>query len=82
MWKAKISRWKDSAEGRLDRFAELARNVVTTQPDLIYAMSGPLALVFKWRRQQYPLSQYPLIRLHLDLSQALHDPAVTLPASV
>nr|WP_249798511.1 ABC transporter substrate-binding protein [Bradyrhizobium zhengyangense] len=44
-----------SAEGQLDRFAELARNVVATQPDLIYAMSGPLALVFKVTTATIPI---------------------------
>lgn len=36
-----------SGEGRIDHFTELAHNVVSTEPDLIYAMSGPLALIFK-----------------------------------
>jgi hypothetical protein len=47
-----------SGEGRIQHFAELAHDVVSTAPDLIYAMSGPI----RRRRQQYPLSQYPLIR--------------------
>jgi putative ABC transport system substrate-binding protein len=44
-----------SAEGRVERLPELARNVVRTQPDLIYAMSGPLALAFKTATTTIPV---------------------------
>ena len=36
-----------SAEGRTERHVELAREVVGTHPDVIAALSGPLALAFK-----------------------------------
>jgi putative ABC transport system substrate-binding protein len=36
-----------SAEGARERFAELAREVVGTRPDLIVAYSNPMALAFK-----------------------------------
>ena len=36
-----------SGEGRIEHFAELAHDVVRTEPDLVYALAGPLALNFK-----------------------------------
>ncbi len=36
-----------SGEGRPDHYAELARDVVSTRPDLILALSGPLSGDFK-----------------------------------
>src|SRR5262245_30319786 len=36
-----------SAEGRGERFADLAREVVHTKPDLIFATSNPLVAKFK-----------------------------------
>ena len=44
-----------SGEGRIDHFAELAQDVVSTAPDLIYAMSGPLALIFKVATTTIPI---------------------------
>jgi len=44
-----------SGEGQIDHFARLAREVVNTEPDLIYAMSGPLALSFKAATTNIPI---------------------------
>ncbi|MCS3761272.1 ABC transporter substrate-binding protein [Bradyrhizobium centrosematis] len=44
-----------SGEGRIKLFADLAHDVVGTRPDLIYAMSGPLALVFKAATATIPI---------------------------
>lgn len=44
-----------SGEGRIQHFAELAHDVVSTAPDLIYAMSGPLALIFKAATTTIPI---------------------------
>jgi putative tryptophan/tyrosine transport system substrate-binding protein len=43
-----------SAEGRRDRHAELAREVVATHPDMIAALSGALALTFKAATTEIP----------------------------
>src|SRR5262249_31378358 len=47
-----------SAEGRLDRFGELARDVVMTKPDLIQATSNPLVLKFKEATSTIPIVGY------------------------
>jgi putative ABC transport system substrate-binding protein len=44
-----------SAEGKFDRFAELARDVVSTRPDLIVTFGGPLAQQFKRATRSVPL---------------------------
>ena len=44
-----------SAEGRRERHAELAREVVGTHPDVIAAFSGPLALAFKAATTEIPI---------------------------
>jgi len=44
-----------SAEGQLDHFAELAREVVSTRPDLIVAMQGVLATTFKMATATIPI---------------------------
>jgi putative ABC transport system substrate-binding protein len=44
-----------SAEGRREQHVELAHHVVGTQPDVILAFSGPLALVFKAATTEIPI---------------------------
>jgi putative tryptophan/tyrosine transport system substrate-binding protein len=44
-----------SGEGRIDDYAELAHDVISTRPDLIYAMAGPLALQFKMATTTIPI---------------------------
>ena len=44
-----------SGEGRTEHYAELAHDVVSTHPDLIYAMAGPLALLFKMATTTIPI---------------------------
>jgi putative tryptophan/tyrosine transport system substrate-binding protein len=44
-----------SGEGRLDHYAELARDIVSTRPDLIISMSGPLATAFKTATTTIPI---------------------------
>lgn len=44
-----------SAEGRPERYAGLARDVVSSQPDLIFAIAGPLALSFKMATTTIPI---------------------------
>jgi putative ABC transport system substrate-binding protein len=44
-----------SGEGRHDQYAELARDVVSACPDLIIAMSGPLAASFKTATTTIPI---------------------------
>ncbi|MBR0884597.1 hypothetical protein ABIF65_008928 [Bradyrhizobium japonicum] len=43
-----------SGEGRTERYAELARNVVNTHPDLNLAVGGRLALDFKMATTTIP----------------------------
>lgn len=44
-----------SGEGRPEHYAELAHDVASTLPDLIYAMAGPLALQFKMATTTIPI---------------------------
>jgi len=44
-----------SGEGRTEHYADLARDVVSTHPDLILATSGPLALSFKLATTTIPI---------------------------
>jgi len=44
-----------SGEGRTEHYADLARDVVSTHPDLIFAMSGALALPFKSATTMIPI---------------------------
>ena len=44
-----------SGEGRTERYAELARDVVNTHPDLILAVGGRLSLDFKMATTTIPI---------------------------
>jgi putative ABC transport system substrate-binding protein len=44
-----------SGEGRTEHYADLARDVVSTHPDLILTMSGPLASSFKLATTTIPI---------------------------
>jgi putative ABC transport system substrate-binding protein len=44
-----------SGEGRTERYAELARHVVSSNSDLIFAIAGPLALSFKAATTTIPI---------------------------
>ena len=44
-----------SGEGQVEHFAQLTHDVVSTGPDLIYAMNGPLALLFKRATTTIPI---------------------------
>jgi putative ABC transport system substrate-binding protein len=44
-----------SGEGRPERYAELARDVVNTHPDLILAVGGRLSLDFKMATTTVPI---------------------------
>jgi putative tryptophan/tyrosine transport system substrate-binding protein len=44
-----------SGEGQPERYAELARHVVNTHPDLIFALGTPLALDFKMATATIPI---------------------------
>src|SRR5215469_13103081 len=55
MLKAKTSVDRYSGEGRTERYAELARDVVNTHPDLIVAVGGRLSLDFKLTKTTIPI---------------------------
>jgi putative ABC transport system substrate-binding protein len=44
-----------SAEGRFDRFPEIAHEVVATRPDVIYALSNPLIFALKAETRTIPI---------------------------
>jgi putative ABC transport system substrate-binding protein len=44
-----------SAEGRFDRYPEIARDVVATRPDVIYALSNLLVLALKSETRTIPI---------------------------
>src|SRR5262249_41623725 len=48
-----------SALGRVDHYGDVARAVVASQPDLIVALSGPLALQFKPLTSTIPILSVP-----------------------
>jgi putative tryptophan/tyrosine transport system substrate-binding protein len=47
-----------SGEGQVDHYSELARNVVSTNPDVIYALSNILVLAFKANTKTIPIVAY------------------------
>jgi putative ABC transport system substrate-binding protein len=49
----KVERY--SGEGQPERYAELARHVVNTHPDLIFAVGAPLSLDFKMATATIPI---------------------------
>jgi putative ABC transport system substrate-binding protein len=63
-----------SALGRPDRYAELARKVVASQPDLIIAMNGPVALQFKSLTTTIPILGTPADPIVLGLVTNLARP--------
>jgi putative ABC transport system substrate-binding protein len=63
-----------SAEGRLDRFQELAREVVLTRPDLIHATSNPLILSFKAATDTIPIVGYMADPVTLGLVASMARP--------
>jgi putative ABC transport system substrate-binding protein len=48
-----------SAGGRADRYDDVAREIVASQPDLIVALNGPLALQFKPLTNTIPILSTP-----------------------
>jgi putative ABC transport system substrate-binding protein len=63
-----------SALGRPDRYAELARKIVASQPDLIIAMNGPFALQFKPLTSTIPILGTPADPIVLGLVTNLARP--------
>jgi putative ABC transport system substrate-binding protein len=63
-----------SALGRPDRYADLARTVVASQPDLIVAMNGPVALQFKELTTTIPILGTPADPIVLGLVTNLARP--------
>ena len=63
-----------SREGQTEHYAELARDVVNTLPDLIYAMSGPLALQFKMATTTIPIVAISADPIALGLVQSIARP--------
>jgi len=47
-----------SAEGRFDRFPEIAHEVVATRPDVIFALSNPLTLVLQSETRTIPIAAW------------------------
>jgi putative tryptophan/tyrosine transport system substrate-binding protein len=47
-----------SAEGRVDRFPEIAREIVATRPDVIYTVGNPLTVAFKSETRTIPIVAY------------------------
>lgn len=61
-------------EGRTEYYAELARDVVSTLPDLIYAMAGPLALQFKMATTTIPVVAISADPVALGLAPSMARP--------
>src|SRR6267142_6145518 len=70
-----------SGEGRTEHYADLARDVVNTHPDLIFSQSTRLALNFKTATTTIPIVTTTADPIAGGL-QALLDLAVILPALV
>src|ERR1700674_5421127 len=49
-----------SAEGRADRYDDLAREVVSTNPDLILSIGAPLTVRFKAATNTIPIVAMPV----------------------
>jgi ABC transporter substrate binding protein len=66
-----------SGEGRIERYSELAREVVGSHPDLIFAMSGAIALPLKLAATTIPIVTITADPVALGLVQALRIRAAT-----
>jgi putative ABC transport system substrate-binding protein len=63
-----------SGEGRIDRYPELAREVVNTQPDLILAVGGRLSLDFKMATTTIPIVTIVIDPIALGLVASIARP--------
>ena len=67
------------AEGRHDRYADVAREIVASNPDVIVTGTNPVVTVFKAATGAIPISCW--IRCRRVWSATSTDPAATSPAS-
>ena len=70
-----------SAEGHHERYADLAREIVTRNPDVIVTGTNPVVIVFKAATSTIPVVAFMLDPLKAGLVTSLADPAATSPAS-
>jgi putative ABC transport system substrate-binding protein len=70
-----------SAEGHHERYADLAREIVTSNPDLIVTGTNPVVIVFKAATSTIPVVAFMLDPLKRGWSPAWPDPAAISPAS-
>ena len=66
-----------SAEGRPDRFPEIAHEVVATRPDVIFAISDQVVLALSPKLPQFQSSAGLAIRSSLGSYRTSRDPVVT-----
>jgi putative tryptophan/tyrosine transport system substrate-binding protein len=75
------------AEGRHDRYAEVAREIVTRNPDVIVTGTNPVVTVFKAATGTIPIVAFMLDPLQAGLVSNLHRPGgnltgITLDAGI
>ena len=75
------------AEGRHDRYAEVAREIVTRNPDVIVTGTNPVVTVFKAATGTIPIVAFMLDPLQAGLVTNLHRPGgnltgITLDAGI
>ena len=75
------------AEGRHDRYAEVAREIVTRNPDVIVTGTNPVVTVFKAATGTIPIVAFMLDPLQAGLMTNLHRPGgnlngITLDAGI
>lgn len=63
-----------SCEGQIERYAEIARDVVGTRPDLIFAPTGKLALAFKSATTEIPIVTVSIDPVAIGLAPSLSRP--------
>src|SRR4051794_3135752 len=66
------------AEGRHDRYAEVAREIVTRNPDVIVTGTNPVVTVFKAATVTIPIVAFMLDPLQAGLITNLHRPGSNL----
>jgi hypothetical protein len=70
-----------SAEGHHERYADLARQIVTRNPDVIVTGTNPVVIVFKAATSTIPTVAFMIDPLQAGLVTSLGDPAATSPGS-
>ena len=71
-----------SAEGHHERYADIARDIVSRRPDVIVTGTNPVVTAFKAATSTIPVVAFMLDPLHAGLVTSLSRPGGILPVSL